>query len=82
MGRVYDAKIKRIGNAALEMYRTRLSADFRANKEVLSKVLNTDSKFIVNKVAGYVTSQVKRETAQIPAEEQPEEGSTETGEAA
>jgi small subunit ribosomal protein S17e len=82
LGRVYDAKIKRIGNAILDAYPGQLSADFRSNKEFLSKILDTKSKFIVNKVTGYVTSQVKRQVAESQPEEEPEVESNETEEAA
>jgi len=68
LGRVYDAKIKRIGNSVIEVYESQLTTDFRSNKELLSKVLSTDSKFMVNKIAGYVTSQIKRRAEQTLAE--------------
>jgi len=78
---VYDAKIKRIGNAILETYSGQLSTDFRSNKAFLSGILSTKSKFMVNKISGYVTSQVKRQIAQSQLEEQPETGSEPTEEA-
>ncbi|HYA21844.1 MAG TPA: 30S ribosomal protein S17e [Thermoproteota archaeon] len=72
MGRVYDTKIKRIGSTILATYGSHLSTDFRSNKEFLVKVLDTHSKFIINKVAGYVTSQVRRQLAESQAEQEPE----------
>jgi len=68
---VYDAKIKRIGNAVIEAYSGQLSTDFRSNKAFLSGILSTKSKFMVNKISGYVTSQIKRQVAQSQPEEEP-----------
>ncbi len=82
MGRVYETKIKRIGGTILATYGSHLSTDFRSNKEFLVKVLNTHSKFIINKVAGYVTSQVKRQLAESQAEQEPEPEASQTSEAA
>lgn len=82
MGRVYDSKIKRIANTILEMYSAQLSTDFRSNKQFLSKILDTRSKFIINKVAGYMTSQVKRRLAQSQVEEAPQPETNVTDEAA
>ena len=82
MGRVYETKIKRIGGTVLATYRSHLSTDFRSNKEFLAKVLDTHSKFIINKVAGYITSQVKRQLAESQAEQEPEPEAGQIDEAA
>jgi len=82
LGRVYDTKIKRIGSTILATYGSQLSTDFKSNKEFLVKVLDTHSKFIINKVAGYVTSQVKRQLAESQAEQEPEPETEQVGEAA
>ena len=82
MGRVYDTKIKRIGSTILATYGSHLSTDFRSNKEFLVKVLDTHSKFIINKVAGYVTSQVRRQLAESQAEQEPEPEAEQVDEAA
>jgi small subunit ribosomal protein S17e len=82
LGRVYETKIKRIGATILMTYGSHLSTDFRANKEFLVKVLSTHSKFIINKVAGYVTSQVKRQLAESQAEQEPEPETGQIDEAA
>jgi len=82
LGRVYDTKVKRIGSIILATYGSHLSTDFRSNKEFLVKVLDTHSKFIINKVAGYITSQVKRQLVESQAEREPEPEANQTDEAA
>lgn len=63
LGKIYDSKVKRIGEKILTLYSNELSADFYQNKKLISSIVNTNSKFLLNKIAGYVTSQVKKKTA-------------------
>lgn len=43
-----------------EKYGDQVSVDFDKNKELVAKVLNIESKFLRNAIAGYLTSYAKR----------------------
>lgn len=60
MGKIYDSKVKRVGEKILTLYSSELSTDFYQNKKFISSIVNTDSKFLLNRITGYVTSQVKK----------------------
>ncbi len=60
MGRLYDARIKKIGDELVEKYQDVLGIDFYENKKIVSGKLNTNSKFVRNKVTGYVTSKIRK----------------------
>jgi len=60
LGKIYDSKVKRIGEKILMLYSNELSTDFYQNKKLISSIVNTSSKFLLNKITGYVTSQVKK----------------------
>ncbi|MBO3762636.1 MAG: 30S ribosomal protein S17e [Thermoproteota archaeon] len=60
MGKIYDSKVKRVGEKILALYSHELSTDFYQNKKLISSIVNTNSKFLINKITGYVTSQVKK----------------------
>jgi len=60
LGRLYDARIKKIGDELVEKYQDVLGIDFYENKKIVSGKLNTNSKFVRNKVTGYVTSKIRK----------------------
>jgi small subunit ribosomal protein S17e len=61
-----------------EKYGDQVSVDFDKNKELVAKVLNIESKFLRNAIAGYLTSYAKRfmkaESLEEAGEEVEEEG--------
>lgn len=58
MGRIYGGVVKRVGEELLTKYPGLFDGDFESNKDKVKTALNTDSKKMVNKVAGYITSKV------------------------
>jgi len=60
LGRIYDARIKKIGDELVEKYQDSFGIDFHENKKIVSERTNTKSKFIKNKIAGYVTSKMRK----------------------
>ncbi|MFP3157057.1 MAG: 30S ribosomal protein S17e [Caldivirga sp.] len=60
MGKVRPAYIKRIGRALMEQYPDRFSDDFEHNKRVVGQLVEGVSKRVRNRIAGYITSQIKR----------------------
>jgi small subunit ribosomal protein S17e len=70
MGKVRPAYIKRGGRMLREQYPDRFSDDFEHNKQVVGQLVEGASKKVRNRIAGYITSQVKR----IKAAGEEEEG--------
>jgi len=60
MGRIYYSRIKRVGERILLLYSDKLTTDFYQNKKLVMSVTDTSSKFLINKIAGYVTSKMKK----------------------
>lgn len=60
MGKVRPAYIKRLGDELLERYPDRFSDDFQHNKQVVAQLVEGLSKRVRNRVAGYITSRVKK----------------------
>ncbi|MEM2739242.1 MAG: 30S ribosomal protein S17e [Candidatus Bathyarchaeia archaeon] len=54
------AFVKRTAKLIFEKYGDQISVDFDKNKELVAKVLNIESKFLRNAIAGYLTSYAKR----------------------
>lgn len=71
MGRIYDARIKKLGDQILSRFQNELTAEFHENKRIVAGKMNTKSKFIINKVTGYVTSRIHkmRRVTEEPATE-------------
>ncbi|MFL6454611.1 MAG: 30S ribosomal protein S17e [Nitrososphaeraceae archaeon] len=57
-------RIKRISNELLEKYPDRFSADFDENKEAIKQIAVVRSKLLRNKIAGYITSYLRRQAAE------------------
>jgi len=49
LGRIYDARIKKLGDEILNKYQNQLTTEFHENKRIISGKMNTRSKFIINK---------------------------------
>ncbi|MFL6459917.1 MAG: 30S ribosomal protein S17e [Nitrososphaeraceae archaeon] len=57
-------RIKRISNELLEKYHDRFSTDFDENKEAIKQIAVVRSKLLRNKIAGYITSYLRRQVAE------------------
>lgn len=63
MGRIRPTFIKRIAREIFKKYSKDLSKDFYKNREFLGDKVKFPNDKIENRVVGYVTTLVKRETA-------------------
>ncbi len=63
MGRIKTTLIKRVARELVERYRHMLTTDFEKNKEILKEILVTHDKTMRNKIAGYVTRLMKRQSS-------------------
>ena len=61
MGRVRPGHIKRAANELMEKYPDLFSEDFDENKKKLRNLINTDSKKVINRIAGYISSNYNSE---------------------
>jgi small subunit ribosomal protein S17e len=60
MGKVRTTSVKVISREIIKVYKTHLSHDsFEHNKDIVSKVAIIQSKRLRNRIAGYVTHQMK-----------------------
>ncbi|MFX0084415.1 MAG: 30S ribosomal protein S17e [Candidatus Hodarchaeota archaeon] len=60
MGKVRTSSVKVISRQIIKEYRSHLSHDsFEYNKDIVSKVAVVHSKRLRNRIAGYVTHQMK-----------------------
>lgn len=57
-------RIKRISTAVLDKYPDRFGSDFENNKKALQEIAITKSKVLRNRVAGYITSYLRKQTVQ------------------
>jgi len=60
MGRVKTSLIKRVSLKLLEGYRERFVSDFKSNKEVVKRLIDSDSVKLKNSISGYITRLVRR----------------------
>jgi small subunit ribosomal protein S17e len=74
-------RIKRISTELLASYPNRFGVDFDENKKNIKEIAIVRSKVLRNKVAGYITSYLRKKAAiakaHLPSEEE-EEGQTES----
>lgn len=70
MGRIYGGPVKRIGDELINKYPGLFNGDFDNNKEKVRAVLNVESKKLVNKVAGYITSKINASDRAKPSSEE------------
>jgi small subunit ribosomal protein S17e len=54
-------RIKRISNELLERYPNKFSSNFEENKAIIKEIAIVRSKVLRNKVAGYITSYLRRQ---------------------
>lgn len=57
-------RIKRISTTVLEKYPDRFGSDFEKNKQALQEIAITKSKILRNRVAGYITSYLRKQKVQ------------------
>jgi small subunit ribosomal protein S17e len=55
-------RIRRISSELLERYPQQFGIDFDQNKETLKNLANIRSKLLRNRIAGFITAHVRRET--------------------
>jgi small subunit ribosomal protein S17e len=61
-------RIKRLSTELLEKYPDRFTTDFEENKKTVLSLAIIRSKVLRNKMAGFITSKLKREADQEKAE--------------
>jgi len=57
-------RIKRISTTVLEKYPDHFGPDFEKNKKALQEIAVTKSKVLRNRVAGYITSYLRKQKVQ------------------
>jgi small subunit ribosomal protein S17e len=57
-------RVKSISNIVLENYADRFGPDFEKNKKALNEISVTRSKILRNRVAGYITSYLRKQKVQ------------------
>jgi small subunit ribosomal protein S17e len=57
-------RVKRISTTVLEKYPDRFGSDFEKNKKALQEIAITKSKVLRNRVAGYITSYLRKQKVQ------------------
>jgi len=60
LGRVRQAFIKRAGNELIEKFGDRFTTDFDTNKKIVEEVALISTKRLRNRIAGYITSKIKK----------------------
>lgn len=63
MGRIRQTFIKRTGDELIEKFEDRFTTDFETNKRVVEEVALISTKRLRNRIAGYITSKVKKMSA-------------------
>jgi small subunit ribosomal protein S17e len=70
-------RVKRISNELLERYQDKFGIDMDENKKTMKEIAIVRSKLLRNKVAGYITSDLRRQAAEkeraVPSEGEGEE---------
>lgn len=61
-------RIKRLSNELLERYYDKFTINFDENKKSISDLATIQSKLLRNKIAGYITSKLKRDADQEKTE--------------
>lgn len=78
MGKIRIRKVKVLAAEILERYPDRVKPDFRQNKLLVEEVLEgTVSPKLINKVAGYLTTLVKRKLKESVVQEEAAEATGE-----
>jgi small subunit ribosomal protein S17e len=66
-------RIKRISTELLERYPNRFGIDFDENKKIIKEIAMVRSKILRNKIAGYITSRLRRQATENRAAAGPNE---------
>lgn len=64
MGRIRQTYIKRTARELISKHGKDFSQDFKANRELIERMLDIHGKFLTNKITGYVTHLIKRKKVQ------------------
>ncbi|MFX1514578.1 MAG: 30S ribosomal protein S17e [Promethearchaeota archaeon] len=70
MGSVRPAYIKKLSREIVDKYEHKLSFDFDENKNIVSMVVELQSKQLRNRVAGYVTRLMRQRHMLVDEEEE------------
>ncbi|MCL4344367.1 MAG: 30S ribosomal protein S17e [Nitrososphaerota archaeon] len=54
-------RIRKLTYELIGMYHDKFTVDFQANKEFIEQVTESESKYVRNKIAGYVTRVIRKE---------------------
>jgi small subunit ribosomal protein S17e len=80
-------RVKRISSIVMEKYPERFSPDFENNKKVLQEIAVTRSKELRNKVAGFITSYLRKQRvvekdvgSEVESDIEPQAGTSEEDE--
>ncbi|MGD2249833.1 MAG: 30S ribosomal protein S17e [Candidatus Methanofastidiosia archaeon] len=65
MGRIRTNFIKRTAREAVKRYKNKLSTDFYENREFLETVIKFSNDRLRNRVAGYVTTLMNRQSPEL-----------------
>ncbi|HIP17042.1 MAG TPA: 30S ribosomal protein S17e [Methanothermococcus okinawensis] len=60
MGRIRQTFIKRTGDELIEKFEDKFTRDFETNKKVVEEVALISTKRLRNRIAGYITSRIKK----------------------
>jgi len=63
LGRIRQTIIKRAGEELLEKFEDKFTTDFETNKKAVEEVALISTKRLRNRIAGYITSRVKKMSA-------------------
>jgi len=63
MERSYPSDVKTLAKELLRLYPDAFTTDFEENKDLVGKLIITDSKLLRNEVAGYIARLKKREAS-------------------
>jgi small subunit ribosomal protein S17e len=63
LGRIRQTFIKRTGEELLEKFEDKFTTDFETNKKAVEEVALISTKRLRNRIAGYITSRVKKMSA-------------------
>jgi len=60
LGRIRQTFIKRTGDELIEKFEDKFTRDFETNKKVVEEVALISTKRLRNRIAGYITSRIKK----------------------
>jgi small subunit ribosomal protein S17e len=63
LGRIRQTFIKRTGDELFERFSDKFTTDFETNKKAVEEVAFISTKTLRNRIAGYITSKVKKMSA-------------------